>query len=71
MLQEGFGAIVGKEKTHNCKVTAIIRRVLWAIKGAAKMKGRVVDEINVDIRRLVVLAILVGATDQKKTHKKH
>jgi hypothetical protein len=55
--KEGYGAMVGKEGTHNCKVTAIIRSILWTIKGAAKMKRRVVDEINVDFRRLVVLAI--------------
>lgn len=46
-----------KEETHNCKMTARIRGVLWTIKGAAKMEGRIVDEVNVDFRRLVVLAV--------------
>lgn len=57
-------------KTHNCKVTAFIRSVLWAIKGTAKMKRRVVDEINVDFRRLVVLAIWRAQQIRKNLQEK-
>jgi hypothetical protein len=43
--------------THNFEVPAFVRGVLWAIKGAAEMEGRVVDEIDVDVRRLVIFAV--------------
>jgi hypothetical protein len=60
---------VRKEETHNCKMTAFIRGVLWTIKGAAKMERRVVDEVNVDFRRLVVLAVLTSTTRSDKAYK--
>jgi hypothetical protein len=43
--------------THDFEVPAFVRGVLWAIKGAAKMEGRVVDEIDVNVRRLVIFAV--------------
>jgi hypothetical protein len=52
--------MIGMGGTHNFKMTALVRGVLWTFEGATKMKGRVVDELDVDVRRLVVLAILRG-----------
>jgi hypothetical protein len=43
--------------THNFKVPAFVRGVLWTIEGAAKMERRVVDEIDIDVRRLVIFAV--------------
>src|ERR1700730_5004262 len=65
--------MIGIGGTHNFKMTALVRGVLWTFEGATKMKGRVVDEVDVDVRRLVVLAILRGTVDQilEATHAKN
>lgn len=38
MLRKGLGARE-QGKTHNFKVTALVRGILRTLKGAAKMKG--------------------------------
>jgi hypothetical protein len=42
-------------------MTTFIDAVLRALKRAAKMEGRIVDEFDVDIRRLVMITILVSS----------
>jgi hypothetical protein len=49
-------------ETHNFKVTTLIGSILWALKGTTKVKGRVIDELDIDIGRLVILTVLVGTT---------
>ena len=44
-------------------MTTLIRTVLWALKGATKMERRVVDDIDLDIRRLVVITFWVSTAD--------
>jgi hypothetical protein len=46
------------DETHDFKVTTLVGGVLWAVKGTAKMKWGVVDEFDVDVGRLVILAVL-------------
>jgi hypothetical protein len=48
----------GIGETHNFKVTTFIGGVLWAIKGAAKMKWGIIDKVDVDVGRLVILTVL-------------
>jgi|SRR6266850_130084 len=50
--------------THNLKVPAFVRGVLWTIEGAAKMERRVVDEIDVDVRRLVIFAVWASTVNR-------
>ena len=50
--------------THNFKVPAVVRGVLRTIEGAAKMERRVVDEIDVDVRRLVIFAVCASTVNQ-------
>lgn len=41
----------------------LVRSVLWALKGSVKMEGRIVDELDPDICRLVLIAYLVNTAD--------
>ena len=45
-------------ETHNFKVTTLIGSILWALKGTTEMKRRVIDELDIDIGRLVILTVL-------------
>ena len=52
----GFGE--GRQaQTHDFKMAAIVGGVLWAIEGTTEMKGGIVDEIDVNVRGLVILAV--------------
>jgi hypothetical protein len=44
-------------------MTTLIWTVLWALKGATKMERRVVDDIDLDIRRLVMITLWVSTVD--------
>jgi hypothetical protein len=44
-------------------MTTLIRTVLWALKGATEMERRIVDNIDLDIRRLVVITFWVSTAD--------
>lgn len=72
------GSVLGKiGETHNFKVTTFIRAVLWSFKGATKMRVGIVDELKVDVRRLVIITDLVctadqtGATREEARHMTH
>jgi hypothetical protein len=41
----------------------LVWTVLWALKGTAKMEGRTVEGLNVDIRRHVIISTLVSTAN--------
>ena len=51
-LVRKWGKING---TYHFKMTTLIGTVLGALKGAAKMEWRIVDELNLDIRVITTL----------------
>jgi hypothetical protein len=51
-------------KTHDFKMATFVRGVLWAVERSTKMKGRIVDEIYVDVGRLVIIAGLMNLHHQ-------
>ena len=55
----GSGEMISE--THDLEVATLIRGVLWTLEGAAKVKWRVVDELDVDVRRLVIFTIFGGS----------
>ena len=65
-LYMGMRALVRREigQTHNFKVTTFVGSVLWAPEGAAKMKWRIVYQLNVDARRQVILTVLATTAVQ-------
>jgi hypothetical protein len=46
--------------TYYFEMTSLVETVSWALKRAAKMKGRIVNELDVDICRLVMITFLVS-----------
>lgn len=44
-------------KTHNIETPTFVRRVLGPLKSALEMKGRIVYQVDLDVGRLVVLAV--------------
>jgi hypothetical protein len=44
-------------ETHDVEMAAFVRGVLWAMKRTTEMKGRIVDELDVDVGCLVTLTI--------------
>ena len=65
----GRGEIDGK---HHFEVTTLIGTISWTFKGAPKMKGRIVDELDIDIRRTVIVAALESSNQSQsdRAHKK-
>ena len=43
--------------THDFEVASLVRRAFWAGERALQMEGRLVNEVDLHIRRLVVLAV--------------
>jgi hypothetical protein len=62
------GADTDRE-THDVKMAAFVRGVLWAIKRTAEMKGRIVDELDVDVDRRIILAVLRGLSSDGGLHE--
>ena len=46
-----------EEKTHDIKVSALVSRTLGPLKAALEVERRVVYQLDLDVGRLVVLAI--------------
>lgn len=44
-------------KSHDFEMTTLICSSIGTFKGALQMKWRIVDQVNADIRRSVVLAV--------------
>jgi len=55
------------EGAHDFKFAALIRGIFWSRKGSFKMEGGVVDEFEVYIRGLVVLAV---CTNEKRSDQR-
>jgi hypothetical protein len=45
--------------TYYFEMTTLVRTILWALEGTAKMERRIIDELDADICRLIVFTILV------------
>jgi hypothetical protein len=65
----GRGEIDGK---HHFEVTTLIGTISWTFKRTSKMKGRIVDELDIDIRRPVIVAALESSNQSQSdgAHKK-
>jgi len=63
------GGIDGK---HHFEVTTLIGTISRIFKGTSKMKGRIVDELDIDIRRTVIVAALASSSQSQSdgAHKK-
>ncbi len=49
------------DETHDFKVATIVRGVLWAVERTTEMKRRIVDELDVNVGRFIILAVLAIA----------